>query len=229
VLAELGGAIEGRRVLELGCGAGAITVALLELTDNVVGVDISPAMVEYCRSTLTKGTFLVGDVHDLSAHEPESYDVVVAGANLIDVATHAERPRVLAEIRRVLPRGGLLYFSSHNRSSTDALEQARHGPSLRLRGRPYAVLRALLAYVVGALHHRRLARRQVFEADYAILNDSAHHFGLLHHYITRAAQERELEETGFELVAVHGMDGRRLAPGEDDAQFTELHYTARAV
>lgn len=228
VLADLRGAIAGARVLELGCGAGAITRELLALTDTLVGVDISPAMVEHCRSTFSQGTFLVGELGDLLGHAQASYDVVVAAANLLDVATHDERPRVLAGLRRVLAPGGVLYFSSHNRNSTAALRQAAHGPTLRLTRSPYRLMRSVAAYVVGTVNHHRLARHQRFESEYAIINDSAHRFGLLHHYITRAAQERQLAEAGFELVAVYGMDGRRLAPSDDDAEFTELHYVARA-
>jgi SAM-dependent methyltransferase len=186
-------------------------------------------MVEYCRSAFTRGTFLVGELRDLSAHERGRYDVVVAGSNLLDVATHEERPHVLAELRRVLADGGVLYFSTHNRNSSDALRQARSGPELRLTASPLRLLRALASYAVGTVNHIRLARHQRFETDYAIINDSAHRFGLLHHYITRAAQERQLEQARFEVVAVYGMDGRRLAATDGDAQFTELHFVARAA
>jgi len=229
VLAELRSEIAGRRVLELGCGGGAITRELLALTDAVVGVDVSPAMIEHCRAVFPTGTFLVGDMRDLHEHESGSYGVVVAAANLLDVATHDERPRVLAELRRVLAGGGVLYFSTHNRNSTEALLQARRGPLLSPSRSPYRLLRRLASYAVGTVNHRRLARHQVLEPDYAIINDSAHRWSLLHHYITRDAQTRELAAAGFELVAVLGMDGRRLDASDDDTRFTELHYIARAV
>lgn len=228
VLRDLRSSLEGRRVLELGCGAGAITAELLALTDDVVGVDISPAMVEYCRSAFPRGTFVVGDLLDLSGYDSGRYDVVVAGANVLDVASHEERPHVVAELRRVLARDGVLYFSSHNRNSTEALRQAQRGPRLRLEKRPARLGRGLAAYVQARINRRRLARHQRFEPDYAIINDSAHRWSLLHHYTTREAQERELVDAGFELVAVYGMDGRRLEPSDDDSSYTELHYVARA-
>ncbi len=229
VLAELRPALEGKRVLELGCGAGALTRELLTMTDAVVGLDISPAMVEFCRSEFPTGDFRVGDLGDLSAHADGSFDGLVAGANVLDVATHDERPRVLAELRRVLVDGGVLYFSTHNRNSVDALRQAQHGPSLRLVRSPRLQLRSLASYVVGRVNHHRLARHQVFEPDYAIINDSAHRWSLLHHYISRDAESRELAACGFEVVSVHGADGGLLRPADDDSRFTELHYVARAV
>src|SRR5581483_6805529 len=173
-------------------------------------------MVAHCRAAFPTGTFVVGDLRDLSGFEEGAYDVVVAGANVIDVLTHEERPGVLREIRRVLVAGGLLYFSTHNRSSSFALEQARGGPRLRLSGGAARVPRSVAAYVVGTVNHRRLARHQVFEADYAIINDSAHRWSLLHHYITRGAEERELAASGFAILTVHGGDGRVLAPSDPD-------------
>lgn len=229
VLADLHDEIAGRRVLEIGCGAGTITRELLAAGGTVVGVDVSAAMVEYCRSAFPGATFLVGDMRDLSAHERGSYDVVVAGANVIDIAGRDERPHVLEELRRVLAAEGLLYFSSHNRNSRDAVRAARHGPSLRLSASPRRTLRALAGYLLGTRNHRRLARHQRFEDDYAIINDSAHRWSLLHHYITRDAQRRELEAAGFVLVSVRAPDGRRLDPEDDDGAFTELHYVARAT
>jgi SAM-dependent methyltransferase len=229
VLEELRAAIDGKRVLELGCGAGALTRELLAANADVVGVDISPAMIEHCRATFATGTFLVGDLRDLAVHESGSYAAVVAGANLIDVATHDERPGVLAELRRVLATDGLLYFSTHNRNSTDALRQAHRGPTLRLVRSPSRLLRLVAGFAVGTVNHRRLARHQVFEPEYAIINDSAHRWSLLHHYITRDAQVRELATCGFEVMSVRGTDGAVLRPSDPDAQFTELHYLARAV
>jgi len=229
ILDELRPALAGKRALELGCGAGALTRELLQATDDVVGVDISPAMVEFCRSALPGGRFLVGELGDLSGHADGAYDVVVAGANVLDVVAHEDRPRVLAEIRRVLAADGLLYFSTHNRNSVEALRQAQHGPTLRLVRSPYRQLRSLASYAVGTVNHRRLARHQVLDPDYAILNDSAHRWSLLHHYITRDAESRELAACGFEVVSVRGTDGVVLGAGDDDARFTELHYLARAA
>jgi len=229
VLARLRPDLREKDVLELGCGAGAITRALLDAEADVVGVDISPAMIEYCRSTLPGGAFEVGELRDLSGHRDAAYDVVVAGANVLDVLSHEERPGVLAEIRRIVVDGGLFYFSTHNRRSAAAQDQAHHGPRLRREGSVHLQLRALAGFVVGARNHRRLARYQRYESDFAILNDPAHRWGLLHHYITRDAEQQELHSVGFELVYVWAEDGRLLGPGDEDSGSQELHYLARAA
>jgi SAM-dependent methyltransferase len=66
------------RVLEIGCGAGRLTGYLIELGQHVQGIDVSPAMIAYCRETYPGGDFSVMDLRDLSGFEEESLDVVVA-------------------------------------------------------------------------------------------------------------------------------------------------------
>ncbi|MGZ4334453.1 MAG: class I SAM-dependent methyltransferase [Gaiellaceae bacterium] len=229
ILDVLRPSVSGGRVLERGCGAGAITRELIEVGADVVGVDVSPAMVAYCRSEFPSGTFVVGDLRDLSPHEDAAYGCVVAGDNLLDVLGHDERPAVFGQLKRVLGDGGLLYFSSHNRNSAEALEQARTGPRLRFERSPPAQLRGIAGYVQGSLNHRRLARHQRIEEGWAILNDPAHRWSLLHHYVTRELQARELGSWGFELLGVWGMDGRPLEPADDDSGLSELHYVARVA
>jgi len=229
VVARLRPELARGRVLELGCGAGAITRILLDAGADVVGVDLSPAMVAHCRSEFPKGSFGVGDLRDLSAHPTGAYVVVVAGANVLDVASHAERPDVMAGIRRVIADDGSFYFSTHNRSSTEAQALARTGPQLRRETTVQQQVRAVAGFAIGKLNRRRLVRLQQYEDDYAILNDPAHRWGLLHHYITREAEEHELRSAGFELVDVWAENGDRLAPEDDDSGSQELHYLAKAV
>ena len=228
VFSRVADALSGGRVLELGCGAGRITRHLVRAGADIVGVDVSPAMVEHCRRVLPGCTFVVADLRDLSDHADASFEVVVGGANVLDAVSHDERVAVLAAIRRVLAPGGMLYFSSHNLKSTRALAEAQTGPTLRFAKNPYRQMRAMASYVQGRRNHPRLACHQRFEGNHAILNDEAHGWRLLHYYIDRDAQSRQLDEAGFELLEVVGMDGRPVGTGDDDSRFTELHYLARS-
>ncbi|MGH7305540.1 MAG: class I SAM-dependent methyltransferase [Candidatus Rokuibacteriota bacterium] len=99
----------GARVLEVGCGTGAIARALSAWPNvgAVVGVDPSPFLVEKARG-LSAGTanltFEVGDGRALAFKEA-SFDVVI----LHTVLTHVPGPEmVLAEAHRVLRPGGWL-------------------------------------------------------------------------------------------------------------------------
>ena len=67
------------------------------------------------------------------------------------------------------------------------------------------------------------------ERDYAVLVDEAHEFTLLHYYISRDAQERQLAEEGFELVECLALSGEPVGPGEARADCAELYYVARGA
>ena len=92
-----------RRVLDVGCGPGDIAERIArEITRTVIAVDISPRMVEL---TSARGVDArVADVQDLP-FEDESFDVALAAWMLFHVP---ELDRALAELRRVLVRGGHL-------------------------------------------------------------------------------------------------------------------------
>jgi SAM-dependent methyltransferase len=139
------------RVLELGCGAGRLTGYLVDIARAIVGIDISSAMVAYCRERYPRGTFREGDLRDLATIERGSFDVVVAAYNILDALTDAERAQVLDGIHAVLPPDGLLIFSSHNRAFAPRIPDA-----MNLRGKG---LRHLLVTAIHLPGWRRNRRR----------------------------------------------------------------------
>jgi len=213
------------RVLELGCGAGRLTGHLCELAEVVHGVELSAAMVAYCRRTYPGALVEQGDLRDLSRFQSDYFDVVFAPYNVLDVLGDAERRRVLAEVQRVLRARGLLIMSSHNRGYTPPVPLIVQ-LSMGSPRRPLASLRALPRRLA---NRRRLRGLEVERAGYAVCNDAAHDFSLLHYYISRDAQARQLEEHRFELLECLDLDGREVEAGADAPRCAELHYVARAL
>jgi SAM-dependent methyltransferase len=215
------------RVLELGCGSGRLTGYLSELSPSVLGIDISPAMVAHCQLTYPRATFGVGDLRDLSGLESGGYDVVVAGFNVLDVLGDRARREVLSDIRRLLAPDGLLIMSSHNRAY--AL-QGKTTVRLWVRllvGRPRRPLASIRSLPLRLANRARLRPRQQTEEGYALLNDEAHDFSVLHYYISRDAQERQMSECGYRFLECLDLDGRLVSPGEAARDCPELHYVAR--
>jgi SAM-dependent methyltransferase len=211
------------RVLELGCGGGRLSGYLADLASDFRALDISPLMVAHCSRAYPAGTFEVGDLRELSRYADASLDAVFASFNVLDVLDDAERRRVLGELHRMLDRDGLLILSSHNLA---------HAPSIprptKLRTRnPIGAVHQLLRMPRRERNRRRLLPLQRVHDDYAILTDEAHEYGILHYYIGRDAQQRQLAGAGFELLECLDLDGRAVGSGEDAAAHPELHYVAR--
>jgi SAM-dependent methyltransferase len=213
------------RVLELGCGAGRLTGHLCELAQVLHAVDISPAMVAFCRNRYPRAVFSEADLRDLSQFEDDSFGAVVAPFNVLDVLGDGERHRALNEIRRVLVAGGLLIMSSHNRGYRPRIA-AGIQVIIGSPRRPAASVRSLPRRL---RNRRRLRRLEHAENGYAIVNDDAHDFSVLHYYISRDAQERQLADEGFELWECLDLDGRDVPAGAAAASCPELHYVARAA
>jgi SAM-dependent methyltransferase len=161
----------------------------------------------------------------LSQIDTAFFEAVFAVFNLLDAVSHEDRLQILAEVRRILIPGGLLIFSSHNRNYIHAQER----PRLHFQRNPMKQLRSLLGFLQGWLNSRRIRSKQRFEPEYALLNDSGHNFAVLHYYIDRAAQAKQLRAAGFELLKCQDELGRTLGPEDDDSAYSTIHYVARLV
>jgi ubiquinone/menaquinone biosynthesis C-methylase UbiE len=106
------GDVSGKRVLEVGCGAGPLTEWLVQNDALVTAMDVSPEMVRLARARAgDRARIIVGDLAVPLAAPSASFDVVVASLVL-----HYLRDWVapLREIHRVLVSHGALVFSTHH-------------------------------------------------------------------------------------------------------------------
>jgi SAM-dependent methyltransferase len=213
------------RVLELACGGGRLTGYLAVLASRLEAIDISPAMVEHCRRVYPGLDVRVGDLRDLSPFAGRRFDAIVAGFNVIDIADHDERLALLRELRTLIEPPGILVISSHNLAFAPRLPTP-----WRIRSREPLRMARNLSAVPRRVRNRRRLRPLERRADgYAILNDDANDFGLLHYWTTRDAQEAQFAETGFTLVECLDEAGGVVPRGADAASSGELHYVARAT
>jgi len=106
LLLDLIGPASGRRILDVGCGDGALAVELASRGADVTGIDASPKMIAAAQMRAkrcgTKADFAVADAETLPVAD-ESFDIVVAVTLLCFVP---DARKSMSEMARVLIPSG---------------------------------------------------------------------------------------------------------------------------
>ncbi len=119
----LAGDVDGRRILDAGCGSGSLSAALRERGAAVTGVDASAAMLALARRRLGDDTPLhVVDLRDPLPFAEGAFDDVTASLVLHYLEDWGP---TLAELRRVLRPGGRLIASVDHPSVAYAFQDPR--------------------------------------------------------------------------------------------------------
>lgn len=124
---DLAGELDGLRLLDVGCGDGAYTLAAAERGARTTAVDISEAMLEAARCrTREAGLHAHFERADASRlpFEDGSFDLVLAVTSLCFVEDAAASVR---EAARVLVAGGKLILADLNRWSIWAAWRSARG------------------------------------------------------------------------------------------------------
>jgi SAM-dependent methyltransferase len=224
-------AAAGQPILDIGVGGGRTVPLLTAMSANYTAIDYSAEMVAAFAQRFPGLHILQANAVDLGVFEDASLFLVVFSCCGIDMVGHADRRRILHEVRRVLAPGGAFIFSTHN------LDSQLQDPSIRDLVVPVhptlnpfkltrSVARSVRQSTLRVWNFRKLKHLAERHADWAILNSEYHAFGTLMHYINVRAQRAELEEAGFAPdPLVYANEG---SPISGDASTTRiLHWMAR--
>jgi predicted TPR repeat methyltransferase len=126
------------RAIDLGCGTGLAARAFATIVDDIIGIDLSPKMVERARATGLYAELAVAEiVEGLKGRPDGSADLILAADVMVYV--HDMAP-LLAEAARVLASGGLFAFTVESHAG----EGVRLGEGLRY-AHSEACVRVLIA------------------------------------------------------------------------------------
>jgi ubiquinone/menaquinone biosynthesis C-methylase UbiE len=104
--------VSGRRALDFGCGTGRSTRFLRELGFEVIGVDISEAMLDQARARDLHGEYRSVADGSLGGFASGTFDLILI-AFTFDNSTDRQKASALQELRRLLsPRSRLVIVAS---------------------------------------------------------------------------------------------------------------------
>lgn len=139
---ELLGDLRGRRLLDVGCGSGALIELLADQDVSYDGVDASPDMVRWASRRIeelgmaSRCRVQAGDAEALP-YPAATFDAV-AGMGLLEYFAHPQR--VLTEVLRVAKPGARLVFTTPKRWSLNEvcvrLTRPARAAARRLTGKP---------------------------------------------------------------------------------------------
>ena len=116
--------IEGKKILDIGCGTGTLASMLAE-KNEVFGIDICEKAVEMAKRRNVKA--MLGDAEKKLKFKKDFFDIVICK----DVFEHLKFPeKTLKEISRVLKKEGLLFAHVPNEFNIIARAKILFGKDL---------------------------------------------------------------------------------------------------
>jgi len=192
-----------RSVVDIGCGAGVLTRALIEADLEVLAVDPSPELLVYARRAAPAARFLNVSAYDLEL--PQCQGILALGESLSYHDAAVDAPALLRDFficcAQALPRGGVLMF--------DLIETGL--PSLTARTFRVAEDWALLVDTTEAAASSMLTRDiEVFRraGDLFRRSREMHHVRLFDAGTISAL----LEAAGFDVETSRSYGEQQLAP-----------------
>jgi 2-polyprenyl-6-hydroxyphenyl methylase/3-demethylubiquinone-9 3-methyltransferase len=116
-ITRLAGGLQGKRVVDVGCGGGILSESLAQAGAQVTGIDLADKPLKVARlHQLESGVqvdYRLIAAEDLAAAEPESFDVVTC----MEMLEHVPDPAsVMAACARMVKPNGWVFFSTLNRN-----------------------------------------------------------------------------------------------------------------
>lgn len=214
VLMSIAPEVRGKSILDVGVGTGRTTSLLRLLTDDYVGIDYVPVMVEQAKLAFPGSDLRVGDVLDLKEFDEGSKKLVLFSYNGLDSLDHESRAKALANMARVTAPGGLLIYSTLNLESPHPSKTPWTPPQRSAeKGTEGAILWTFRWFrqavqIPVHLAHRRRTRKLTRKGDgWAHEPAPGSGWRLILHFTTLARAKKEVAAAGLTLERVVTNEG----------------------
>ena len=214
VLLSIASHVRGRPILDIGVGTGRTTPLLRLLTDDYIGIDYVPIMIEQARAALPGNDLRVGDVLDLREFDDGWKSRVFFSYNGLDSIDHDSRSTALANMARLTAPGGYLVYSTLNLDSPHPRKRPWTPPSRPIeRGTEGLLLWAFRAFRSAVLLPLNIAnRRRTMKLSrrgdgWANEPSPGSDWRLILHFTTLARAKEEVAAAGLVLERVITIDG----------------------
>ncbi len=108
--------MQGKHVVDVGCGGGILTEGMAKKGANALGIDMSEALIDIADlhglETGVKAEYKKISVEELCQQQPESFDFVTC----MEMLEHVPDPgSIISSCATLVKKGGMVFFSTLNR------------------------------------------------------------------------------------------------------------------
>lgn len=102
----------GGKTLDIGCGAGRVTIPLFKRGFQVIGMDYAEKMIEAVKAINAAIDYRVGDILSTRFEDQEFDHAIFSFNGLMLIETYKKRLLAMKEVRRILKNNGIFIFTA---------------------------------------------------------------------------------------------------------------------
>lgn len=200
------------KVLDIGIGGGRTTAYLIDKCKSYTGIDYSKGFVDTVKKKYPQGDIRLMDARDLKGIESNSCDLVNFSFNGIDYVGPEDRIKIFSEIHRVLKPNALFFFSTHNKDH----KTFNQFPWRDKNNGFITNLKTFIKLLPFLPRHFSKKKEEIHLTDHAVINDSAHNFGLLTFYTSPKFLKEQLTDNLFNEIKLFSKEAEIVSDDQLD-------------